>query len=70
MLFPAILLMVLISITFIGLGLSFASKMRDMQGFNLIMNFVIFPLFFLSGALVSPWQLSHLDPHASRVSTP
>jgi ABC-2 type transport system permease protein len=51
MLFPAILMMILISITFIGLGLSFASKMRDAQGFNLIMNFVIFPLFFLSGAL-------------------
>ncbi len=51
MMFPALLLMVLISITFIGLGLSFASNMRDMQGFNLVMNFVIFPLFFLSGAL-------------------
>jgi ABC-2 type transport system permease protein len=51
MLFPAILLMILISITFIGLGLSFASKMRDAQGFSLVMNFVIFPLFFLSGAL-------------------
>ena len=51
MLLPAIWLMILISITFIGLGLSFASNMRDAQGFNLVMNFVIFPLFFLSGAL-------------------
>jgi len=47
----AIVFMTLIATTFIGLGLVFASKMRDMQGFNLIMNFVIFPLFFLSGAL-------------------
>ncbi len=51
MLLPGLLFMVLISITFIGLGLIFASLMRDMQGFNLVMNFVIFPLFFLSGAL-------------------
>lgn len=43
--------MLLISITFLGLGLIFASKMKDMQGFGIVMNFVIFPLFFLSGAL-------------------
>lgn len=51
MLLPALLFMALISMTFIGLGLIFASKMHDIQGFNLVMNFVIFPLFFLSGAL-------------------
>lgn len=43
--------MVLISFTFIGLGLIFASRMKDMQGFGMVMNFVVFPLFFLSGAL-------------------
>ncbi|NIM59037.1 MAG: ABC transporter permease [Candidatus Aminicenantes bacterium] len=47
----AIVFMILIAITFLGLGLIFASKMRDMQGFSIVMNFVIFPLFFLSGAL-------------------
>ncbi|MFH1943295.1 MAG: ABC transporter permease [bacterium] len=46
-----VVFMMLISFTFIGLGLSFASRMKDMQGFQLIMNFVIFPIFFLSGAL-------------------
>ncbi len=45
--------MVLIQLVFISLGLSFASNMRDAQGFELIINFVMFPLFFLSGA-VSP----------------
>ena len=45
--------MVMMSLTFISLGLSFASNMRDAQGFELIINFVMFPLFFLSGA-VSP----------------
>ena len=43
--------MVLIAATFIGMGLAFASKMKDMSGFSLIMNFLIFPLFFLSGAI-------------------
>jgi ABC-2 type transport system permease protein len=47
----SIVFMLLIASTFIGLGLAFASKMEDMSGFSLIMNFLIFPLFFLSGAI-------------------
>ncbi len=47
----SLVFMILIASTFIGLGLAFASKMEDMSGFSLIMNFLIFPLFFLSGAL-------------------
>jgi ABC-2 type transport system permease protein len=67
--FLAIVFMILIAITFLGLGLIFASKMRDMQGFSIVMNFVIFPLFFLSGALYPlenfpVWlrYISKLDP--------
>lgn len=41
----------LIAVTFIGMGMIFASKMHDSQGFGLVMNLVIFPLFFLSGAI-------------------
>ena len=48
----AILFMLLISVTFISLGLVFASNMKDIHGFNMITNFVVFPLFLLSGALV------------------
>ena len=65
----ALLFMVLVSTSFIGLGLVFASKIKDMQGYSIIMNFVIFPLFFLSGALyplqnLPGWMriLSYLDP--------
>ncbi len=65
----SIVFMLLISSAFIGLGLIFASKMRDIHGFSLIMNFVIFPLFFLSGALyplenlpVLVRYISYLDP--------
>jgi ABC-2 type transport system permease protein len=45
------IVMILISSGFIGLGLIFASLMKDIQGFGLIMQMVVFPLFFLSGAL-------------------
>ncbi|OIO40380.1 multidrug ABC transporter permease [Candidatus Pacearchaeota archaeon CG1_02_31_27] len=47
----AIAFMVLIGISFTALGIAFASKMKDMHGFQLIMNFFIFPVFGLSGAL-------------------
>ena len=47
----SLVFMILIAATFIGMGLAFASQMEDMSGFSLIMNFLIFPLFFLSGAL-------------------
>ena len=43
--------MFLISLMFVSLGIAIASVMEDMHGFQLIMNFLIMPLFFLSGAL-------------------
>jgi len=67
--FLTLLFMLLITITFIGLGLIFASIMRDMQGFGLVMNFVMFPMFFLSGAMYPLKNLplvirilSYIDP--------
>jgi len=48
---PIILLMFLIALLFTSLGILIASFLEDMQGFQLIMNFLIMPLFFLSGAL-------------------
>lgn len=47
----AFLFMTLIGICFAALGIAIASRMEDMHGFQLIMNFVIFPIFGLSGAL-------------------
>ena len=43
--------MFLIAILFTALGTAIASKLEDMQWFQLIMNFIIMPVFFLSGAL-------------------
>lgn len=47
----AFLYMVLIAILFSALGTTMAARLDDMQGFPLIINFVIQPLFYLSGAL-------------------
>lgn len=43
--------MFLISILFTSLGTAIGSVLSDMQGFQLIMNFIVQPIFFLSGAL-------------------
>lgn len=47
----ALVAMFLIAVFFTALGISIASILDDMQGFQLIMNFVVQPTFFLSGAL-------------------
>ena len=36
---------------FAALGTAIGSVLKDMQGFQLIMNFLVMPIFFLSGAL-------------------
>ncbi|MFA0823810.1 MAG: ABC transporter permease [Methanomethylovorans sp.] len=65
----AILFMILIGLSFTAFGIAIASRMEDMHGFQLIMNFVIFPIFGLSGALfpidsLPSWlrSLTMLDP--------
>jgi len=47
----AFVFMFLIAMLFTAFGTAVASKLEDMQGFQLIINFIIMPLFFLSGAL-------------------
>jgi ABC-2 type transport system permease protein len=47
----AIIFAFLISLFFTALGTAIASLLDDMQGFQLIMNFLVMPIFFLSGAL-------------------
>lgn len=47
----AFLLMLLIALLFTAIGTAIASLLEDMQGFQMIMNFLVMPLFFLSGAL-------------------
>ena len=47
----AFVFMILTAIVFSGLGMAIGSMLQDMQGFQLIMNFLVMPIFFLSGAL-------------------
>jgi ABC-2 type transport system permease protein len=65
----ALLFMALIAIVFTALGTAIGSTLRDMQGFQLIMNFLVMPIFFLSGALFPLANLpaalavaTHVDP--------
>ncbi|WP_425499834.1 ABC transporter permease [Natrinema caseinilyticum] len=43
---PTFVFMTLIGATFIGVGLISASRINDFHAFNLIFNFVLFPLLF------------------------
>jgi ABC-2 type transport system permease protein len=61
----------LIAFTLTAFGVSIAARMRSMQGFQVIMNFLLMPVFFLSGALfplvgLPAWMtvLTRIDPVA------
>jgi len=68
---PAIGVMFLVALLFTSLGTMIASLLGDIQGFQSIMNFLVLPLFLLSGALF-PLQgipnalslIARLDPLA------
>ena len=67
--FTAIVFMILVSIVFVSIGLIIASRMRSMEGFQMVISFFILPVFFLSGALfplnnVPDWMkaLSYINP--------
>jgi ABC-2 type transport system permease protein len=62
----AILVMVLVSIMFTALGTAVASVLSDFQGFQMIMNFLVMPIFFLSGAL---FPLTNLPTVLNAVAT-
>jgi ABC-2 type transport system permease protein len=65
----AFLFMMLIAIVFCALGTAIGSALEDMQGFQLVMNFLVMPIFFMSGALFPLGNLpsalvvvTHIDP--------
>jgi ABC-2 type transport system permease protein len=67
----AFFFVILIAIVFAALGTALGSAIKDMQGFQLVMNFMVLPLFFLSGALfplenlpVALSVITRLDPLA------
>ncbi|MBX6350593.1 MAG: ABC transporter permease [Clostridia bacterium] len=60
----------LLALALTSFGVALASRMSSMQGFQMIMNFLVMPLYFLSGAMfpltdrVPAWMraLMHVDP--------
>lgn len=64
--FISIFIMFLVAFLFTALGTAIASVLEDMQGFQLIMNFLIMPLFFLSGAM---FPLQGLPPVLKTIVT-
>ncbi|KUO40258.1 MAG: multidrug ABC transporter permease [Hadesarchaea archaeon DG-33] len=67
----ALLFMIVLAIGFVGLGLAIASRITDPVAFPLVINFLIMPLFFLSGAIfplgMAPeWLrvIAYIDPVA------
>jgi ABC-2 type transport system permease protein len=61
---PLFAVMALMSFALTGIGIVIAARMTSFQGFGTIMNFVIMPMWFLSGALFPvqglPWWLTVL----------
>lgn len=65
----AFLIVLLIAVVFSALATAIGSSLKEMQGFQMVMNFLVLPIFFLSGALY-PLQglptplavLTRLDP--------
>lgn len=51
LLFITFIYMLLVALFFTGLGINIASVLGDINGFQIIMNFLVQPVFFLSGAL-------------------
>lgn len=61
----------LLAFTLTAFGVAIAARMRSMQGFQVIMNFLLMPIFFLSGSLfplagLPAWMavLTRIDPVA------
>jgi len=68
--------MFLIAFAMTSLGIMIAARMKEMEGFQMVVNFLIMPIFFLSGALfpldkLPAWLmfLTRLDPLTYGVDT-
>jgi ABC-2 type transport system permease protein len=48
---PALLFMFVMALMFTSLGTGIASVLDDMQGFPIVMQFIVTPMFFLSGSM-------------------
>lgn len=51
-----------------ALGLLLSSMIRQLENFAGVMNFVIFPMFFLSSALYPLWKIRESNPLLARIA--
>ncbi|AEA47731.1 ABC-2 type transporter [Archaeoglobus veneficus SNP6] len=58
-LLPATLFMMLTAIAFTGVGVAISTLMKDIHGFQIIINFFVFPVFLLSGAIFPVKELGN-----------
>ncbi len=65
----AFLMLLVISMAMTSIGLVIGANMKSPEGFNLMIGFVLWPMFFFSGALfpttnLSPWlmSISYINP--------
>jgi ABC-2 type transport system permease protein len=65
----AFLMLLLISIAMVSIGLVIGANLRSPEGFSLVINFVMWPMFFFSGALfpvsnLAPWlaTVTYINP--------
>lgn len=65
----AFLMLLLISIAMVSIGLVIGANLKSPEGFSLVINFVMWPMFFFSGALfpvdnLSPWlsAVTYVNP--------
>jgi ABC-2 type transport system permease protein len=59
--------MMLVAIVFCAMGTAIGSRLEDMQGFQLVMNFLVMPIFFMSGALFPLTNLPAVMAVATRI---
>jgi ABC-2 type transport system permease protein len=65
----AFLMLLLISIAMVSIGLVIGANLQSPEGFSLVINFVMWPMFFFSGALfpvnnLAPWlsAVTYINP--------
>lgn len=64
----AIAIMFLISLLYTSVGMTIASLLEDFHGFQLIMNFLVMPSFFLSGALFPLKHVPRIFEQIARIN--
>src|SRR3546814_13558086 len=56
-LLPLLPVLVLTGVTLSALGMFLSSRIRQLENFAGVMNFLIFPMFFMSSALYPLWRV-------------